>query len=56
LLFQTSWLVENPELAIIESEDEIAPYNVDWIGKIKGDCKLVIRPSSTEEVSKVLKH
>ena len=49
-------LVQDPSLAIIESQDEIEPYNVDWTGKVKGDWKLVVCPASTEEVSSILKY
>ncbi|KAI2626522.1 D-lactate dehydrogenase 2 mitochondrial precursor [Hypoxylon sp. NC1633] len=38
------------------AEDEIEPFNLDWMRKYKGHCKLVLKPASTEEVSKVLKY
>ncbi|KAI2639886.1 D-lactate dehydrogenase 2 mitochondrial precursor [Hypomontagnella submonticulosa] len=38
------------------AEDEIEPFNMDWMRKYKGHCKLVLRPGSTEEVSKILKY
>ena len=50
-----SW-VKDPSIAIIENEDEIASYNVDWTGKVKGNCKLVVCPATTDEVSKLLKY
>ncbi|WVQ98617.1 hypothetical protein IAU59_005747 [Kwoniella sp. CBS 9459] len=36
------------------SEDDLAPYNVDWMGKYKGQSKVVVRPRSAEEVAKVV--
>ncbi|KAK6950459.1 hypothetical protein Daesc_008787 [Daldinia eschscholtzii] len=38
------------------AEDEIEPFNLDWMRKYKGHCKLVLKPGSTEEVSKILKY
>ncbi|KAJ8122184.1 hypothetical protein ONZ43_g1559 [Nemania bipapillata] len=32
------------------------PYNGDWMRKYRGHCKLVLKPASTEEVSKILKY
>ncbi|KAJ3564045.1 hypothetical protein NPX13_g7981 [Xylaria arbuscula] len=32
------------------------PYNGDWMRKYRGHCKLVVKPGSTEEVSKILKY
>lgn len=49
-------IVKDPELAIIDSPDEVKAYNVDWLKKVKGDSKLVLKPSSTEEVSQILKY
>ncbi|ORY63507.1 FAD linked oxidase [Pseudomassariella vexata] len=36
--------------------DDMEPYNGDWMRKYRGHCKLVLKPGSTEEVSKVLKY
>ncbi|KAK3332475.1 hypothetical protein B0T19DRAFT_448532 [Cercophora scortea] len=36
--------------------DDIEPFNSDWMGKYRGQCKLVLKPGSTEEVSKILKY
>ncbi|KAI0022002.1 hypothetical protein F4780DRAFT_241338 [Xylariomycetidae sp. FL0641] len=38
------------------SLDEMEPYNMDWMRKYQGHCKLVLKPGSTEEVSKILKY
>jgi (R)-2-hydroxyglutarate---pyruvate transhydrogenase len=39
-----------------DAEDDIEPFNRDWMKKYRGHTKLVLRPKSTEEVSKVLKY
>lgn len=51
-----------PESAILStlpprslSSDELAPYNVDWMGKYKGRASTVLRPRTTEEVSAIVK-
>jgi FAD/FMN-containing dehydrogenase len=36
--------------------DDMEPYNGDWMRKYRGHCKLVLKPESTEEVSKILKY
>ncbi|KAI1636704.1 D-lactate dehydrogenase 2 mitochondrial precursor [Biscogniauxia mediterranea] len=38
------------------SEEDMEPYNGDWMRKYRGHCKLVLKPGSTEEVSKILKY
>lgn len=38
------------------SADDMEPYNGDWMRKYRGHCKLVLKPASTEEVSKILKY
>jgi FAD/FMN-containing dehydrogenase len=39
-----------------DATDDIAPFNGDWMRKYKGQSQLVLKPGSTEEVSKVLKY
>jgi (R)-2-hydroxyglutarate---pyruvate transhydrogenase len=39
-----------------DATDDIEPFNGDWMRKYKGHSKLVLKPGSTEEVSKVLKY
>ncbi|OTB07179.1 hypothetical protein M426DRAFT_318205 [Hypoxylon sp. CI-4A] len=36
--------------------DEIESFNMDWMRKFQGHCKLVLKPGSAEEVSKILKY
>jgi FAD/FMN-containing dehydrogenase len=49
------------EAAVIDgvtknATDDIEPFNGDWMRKYRGHTRLVLKPSSTEEVSKVLKY
>lgn len=39
-----------------DATDDIEPFNGDWMRKYRGHTKLVLKPGSTEEVSKVLKY
>ena len=39
-----------------DATDDIEIYNKDWMKKYRGHTKLVLRPKTTEEVSKVLKY
>jgi hypothetical protein len=35
---------------------DLSPYNDDWMGKYHGNSTTVIKPKTTEEVSKIVKH
>ncbi|KAH8805920.1 hypothetical protein F5884DRAFT_678411 [Xylogone sp. PMI_703] len=39
-----------------DAGDDIEAFNSDWMRKYKGHAKLVLKPGSTEEVSKILKY
>jgi (R)-2-hydroxyglutarate---pyruvate transhydrogenase len=39
-----------------DATDDIEPFNTDWMRKYRGHTKLVLRPGSTKEVSKILKY
>ncbi|KAF2646554.1 hypothetical protein P280DRAFT_512724 [Massarina eburnea CBS 473.64] len=39
-----------------DASEDIEPFNSDWMRKFRGHAKLVLKPSSTEEVSKILKY
>ena len=39
-----------------DASEDIEPYNSDWMRKYRGQSKLVLKPGSTEEVSKILKY
>ncbi|KAI0445012.1 hypothetical protein F4803DRAFT_509871 [Xylaria telfairii] len=36
--------------------DDMEPFNGDWMRKYRGHCKLVLKPATTEEVSRILKY
>ncbi|KAJ9659473.1 D-lactate ferricytochrome c oxidoreductase [Coniosporium apollinis] len=39
-----------------DASEDIEPFNADWMRKYRGHTKLVLKPGSTEEVSKILKY
>ncbi|KAJ5908659.1 FAD-binding type 2 [Penicillium taxi] len=39
-----------------DATDDIEPFNSDWMRKYRGHTRLVLKPQSTQEVSKVLKY
>jgi FAD/FMN-containing dehydrogenase len=39
-----------------DSTDDIEGFNSDWMRKYRGHTKLVLKPKTTEEVSKILKY
>ncbi|PWO22410.1 CaiD, Enoyl-CoA hydratasecarnithine racemase [Pyrenophora tritici-repentis] len=39
-----------------DASEDIEPYNSDWMRKFRGHTKVVVKPSTTEEVSKILKY
>lgn len=39
-----------------DASEDIAPFNSDWMRKFRGHTTLVLKPSTTEEVSKILKY
>lgn len=41
---------------MITDTEQVKPFNTDWTKKFIGESKLVLRPSTTDEVSKVLKY
>ncbi|ORZ35810.1 hypothetical protein BCR44DRAFT_118124 [Catenaria anguillulae PL171] len=38
------------------TQDDLLPYNMDWMRKYRGQSSLVLRPSTTDQVSKILKY
>jgi len=38
------------------ASDDVEPFNADWMQKYRGHCKLVLKPASKEEVSKILSY
>lgn len=41
-------------VATVENADDLEPYNQDWMNKYRGTSQLVVKPKSTEQVSKIL--
>lgn len=39
-----------------DATDDLEAFNADWMRKYRGHTKLVLKPGSTEEVSKILKY
>lgn len=42
--------------SIVTDSEQLAPYNNDWMRKYEGYSKLALKPSTTEQVSKILKY
>eukprot|EP00051_Salpingoeca_urceolata_P017090 m.230242 g.230242 ORF g.230242 m.230242 type:complete len:606 (-) comp18858_c1_seq2:3244-5061(-) len=41
---------------VVTDQDDIAPFNQDWMGKFRGSSQLVLKPRTTEEVSAILSY
>ncbi|KAF1346137.1 D-lactate dehydrogenase 2 mitochondrial precursor [Delphinella strobiligena] len=39
-----------------DATEDMEPYNADWMRKYRGHTKLVVKPGSTADVSKILKY
>lgn len=39
-----------------DADADLDPFNADWMNKYRGKSQLVLKPSTTEEVSKILKY
>lgn len=47
----------SPEAEVARATpDELNTYNIDWMGKYVGKSQVVVKPKTTEEVSKVLQY
>ncbi|KAG0380822.1 hypothetical protein BGX24_004669 [Mortierella sp. AD032] len=42
--------------SITQDSEDLETFNIDWLNKYRGQSKLVLKPSSTEQVSKILKY
>ncbi|KAG0368356.1 hypothetical protein BGZ54_002072 [Gamsiella multidivaricata] len=42
--------------SITQDKEDLETFNNDWLRKYRGQSKLVLKPSSTEQVSKVLRY
>jgi FAD/FMN-containing dehydrogenase len=36
--------------------DETQGFNIDWIGSVRGNSNVVLKPRTTEEVSEIMKY
>jgi hypothetical protein len=54
ILAPTSILSTLPSIST--PADDIAPYNVDWMGKYHGQANSVLRPRTTQQVSEIVKY
>ncbi|CAN6634413.1 D-2-hydroxyglutarate--pyruvate transhydrogenase Dld2p [Trichomonascus vanleenenianus] len=45
-----------PESAVVQDEGDLEFHNEDWMRKYRGSSKLVLKPKTTDQVSKILKH
>ena len=43
-----------PKNAVVTDEAEIEPWNTDWTKKFVGQSKLMLKPSTNEQVSNIL--
>lgn len=41
---------------VVTDMHELAPHNEDWTRKFKGHSELMLKPTTTEQVSQILKH
>ncbi|OAA67377.1 D-lactate dehydrogenase 2 [Cordyceps fumosorosea ARSEF 2679] len=39
-----------------DAEDDMLPFNEDWMHKYRGQARLVVKPKTTEQVSEILKY
>ncbi|XP_049866142.1 D-2-hydroxyglutarate dehydrogenase, mitochondrial isoform X1 [Pectinophora gossypiella] len=42
------------EQRVVTDESDVLPFNIDWIKNCRGQSKVVLKPKTTEEVSKIL--
>ena len=41
---------------VIVGEENLEGYNTDWLGMVRGCSSLLLKPKTTEEVSKILRY
>ena len=41
---------------VVTDADLLQSYNVDWLGTYRGSSRVALRPGSTDEVSRILRH
>ena len=45
-----------PQSQVVEDPDALVSHNSDWTHKFTGASKLMLKPTTTEQVSQILKH
>ena len=45
-----------PSSILSAPQDDLAPYNIDWMGKYHGKANAVLRPRTTHQVSEIVKY
>jgi D-2-hydroxyglutarate dehydrogenase len=41
---------------VITEEAETQPYNIDFMASVRGTSRVVLKPTTTQEVSEILRH
>ncbi|KAG1459267.1 hypothetical protein G6F56_006199 [Rhizopus delemar] len=41
---------------IYDNQDDLFPYNTDWMHKFRGKSQLVLKPKTTQQVSEIMKY
>eukprot|EP00737_Agarophyton_chilense_P003327 gb/GEZJ01003883.1/.p1 GENE.gb/GEZJ01003883.1/~~gb/GEZJ01003883.1/.p1 ORF type:complete len:507 (-),score=56.91 gb/GEZJ01003883.1/:715-2235(-) len=42
--------------AVITNQDDLEPYNVDWMNRFQGSSTVALKPSTTEQVSQIMQY
>jgi hypothetical protein len=42
--------------SVVTDPNELLKYNTDWTGQFKGHSRVLVKPKSTDDVSRLLKH
>ena len=53
-ILSTNQIITTIDDGDISSRDDITPYNIDWTNRYHGQSTLVLKPSSTSQVSEIL--
>ena len=41
---------------VLTEEEDLGGYNTDWLGTVRGQSKIVLKPKNTEEVAELVGH
>ncbi|KAI0561330.1 D-lactate dehydrogenase (cytochrome) [Gracilaria domingensis] len=44
------------DTAVVTNQDDLQPYNVDWMHRFQGASNIALRPATTEQVSQVMRY